>query len=72
MAVGGEDDGAIGNKTNKVYMYDPVTRTWNTISQMATARSQCFVTVVEPNQLLVVGGFVDQRTKDGSIEIAYF
>ena len=72
VAVGGEDDGAIGNKTNKVYMYDPVTRTWNTISQMATARSQCFVTVVEPNQLLVVGGFVDQRTKDGSIEIAYF
>ena len=66
LAVGGRDDSH--ERTSAVYKYDPKTRSWNVISHMTTARSLCYVAVMDTNELLVVGG---ARAGSYSVEIAH-
>ena len=69
LAVGGTDS---GNKpTTAIYMYNEATSSWNVISHMATARKNCFATILPTNQLMVVGGEIknnDRWTYSDSVE----
>ena len=62
LAVGGcESD---GSDSNNIYSYNTETNSWNVISQMSTARSQCLVTVLPDNKLMVVGGMIEDYNTD--------
>ena len=64
LAIGGGDS---GNKpTTAVYMYNPSTNSWNVISHMTTARCKSFAAVLPDNQLMVVGGEIDNKGTDSN------
>ena len=67
LAIGGRDS---NNKPiTAVYMYNPSTNSWNVISHMTTARRNCFAAVLPDNQLMVVGGAIDDKwTHSDSVE----
>ena len=67
VAVGGCDDS--NKRTTAVHIYDPNTRSWNIISHMTSARSSCYVAVMDTTELLVVSG-VGAGTDN--VEIASF
>ena len=54
VAVGGYN--RQGTKVRDVYRYDPMTNSWNTVSNMPTPRYDCLVTVLPTNEVMVVGG----------------
>ena len=54
VAVGGEDKR--NNSTAAVHKYNPTTNSWDLISNMPTARYDCFVAVLPTNEMIVVGG----------------
>ena len=54
VAVGGVDD--FDNTVPAVFKYDPSTDSWSVISNMPTARHDCFVAVLPTNMMMVVGG----------------
>ena len=60
LAIGGGDSD--GQPTTAVYMYNPSTNSWNVISHMTTARIGPFAAVLPDNQLMVVGGAIDNDT----------
>ena len=71
VAVGGCDDS--NKRTSAVYKYDPNTQSWNVISHMTTARSSCYVAVMNTSELLVVGGVgEDGFPGTNKVEIASF
>ena len=65
LAIGGEDE----NDKNKsdVYKYIPMSDSWRLVTNMPTARHQCFVAVFPSRQIVVVGGQIRQvhRSKWG-------
>jgi hypothetical protein len=60
LAVGGMES---KKSTTVVYMYSQATNSWNVISHMATARTDCFAAVFPNNQLMVVGGTTETDGK---------
>ncbi|MCG8623886.1 MAG: hypothetical protein MJE68_18075, partial [Proteobacteria bacterium] len=54
VAVGGVDD--FDNTVPAVFKYDLSTDSWSIISNMPTARHDCFVAVLPTNMMMVVGG----------------
>ena len=58
LAIGGR--GSDYKPTTAVYMYNPFTNSWNVISHMTIASSNCFAAVLPDNQLMVVGGAIDK------------
>ena len=54
LAIGGKDSDE--KPTSAINMYNPTTDSWEVISHMATARSQCIAAALPDNQLMVVGG----------------
>ena len=54
VAVGGVDD--FNNTAPAVHKYDPATDSWSVVSNMSTARHDCFVAVLPTNKMMVVGG----------------
>ena len=68
LAVGGDDSD--DKTTNTIHMYNPTTNSWEAISHMATARTQCLVVVLPHNELMVVGGDVPEIWTTDSVEFA--
>ena len=72
LAIGGEDFVGQLLPTIAVYMYNPSTNSWNVISHMTTARIRPLAAVLPDNQLMVVGGAIDNDAIRGhcdSVEI---
>ena len=70
LAIGGRDSAR--KSTTAVYMYNPSTNSWNVISHMTTARYNCHAAVLPDNQLMVVGGEIDNKlipTISDSVEL---
>ena len=69
LAVGGKD--LVYKRTSAVHMYDPSSNSWAIISHMVTPRSGCYAAAVTDNQLIVIGGYVDDDgTASDTVEIA--
>ena len=64
LTIGGMD--SIYKPVAAVYIYVPITDSWEVISRLVRARSSCFAALLPNNQLMVVGG----RTATDSVEIA--
>ena len=62
LAVGGFQ--LDGEDSNNIYSYNTKHNSWEVISQMPTARCQCLVTVLPGNQLMVVGGLIEDDITD--------
>ena len=58
LAIGGEDYSV--KATTAVYEYRSTSNSWEVISNMKTARYDCFTAVLPNNQLMVVGGRTDR------------
>ena len=69
VAVGGVD--AVYVTTSAVHKYNPTTDSWDIISNMPTARYDCFVTVLPTNEMMVVGGYTSNSLLNdtGIVEI---
>ena len=51
-----------GNQaTRPVYVLDPISRKWETVGEMAAARSSCSLVSRGRGRLMVVGGYIDPR-----------
>ena len=69
IAVGGKD--SKDNPTKDIYRYDPTTNSWEVVSQMSVARSDCLTAVLPGNKLMVVG--YTKNLKDAKkVEIGTF
>ena len=68
LAVGGRD--SRGKMTTAIHMYNPTTNSWEVISHMATPRTQCLVTVLPHNELMVVGSYTPDCVTECGVEIA--
>ena len=68
LAVGGWMES--GKATTAVYMYNSTTNSWEIISHMITDRYNCFTAVLPDNQLMVVGGRINQVSTIDSVELA--
>ena len=56
VAVGGEDT-AEYKDTSAVYKYNMISKSWDVITNMPTARNTCLVAVLPTNEMIVVGGY---------------
>ena len=65
VAVGGQDT-AKSKNTSAVYKYNMISKSWNVITNMPTARDACLVAVLPTNEMIVVGGYGE----DNIVEIA--
>ena len=68
LAVGGRD--VEGKAVATVYKYNSTTNSWDMISEMPTARFNCFVSVLPNNKMVVVGGNTDLVTSLSKVEVA--
>ena len=69
LAVEGEDSSR--RATTAVRMYNSKSKSWEVISEMSRARSNCVAAVLPSNQLMVVGGCVDgSKSLTDSMELA--
>jgi hypothetical protein len=62
VAVGGLD--AKFNTTSAIHKYNPITDSWDIISNMPTARYRCLVAVFPTNEVMVVGGMINMHDYD--------
>ena len=67
VAVGGRDSD--DKKTAVIHTYKITTNSWEPISCITTARSQCLLAVFPQNKFMVVGGHTPDNA-DNSIEVA--
>ena len=58
LAIGGEDTNE--EPATAIHMYNPTTNSWEVISHMRTPRRECIAAVLPNNQLMVVGGQIDE------------
>ena len=56
LAVGGRDKDF--RATAAIHKYNPTTNSWDHISNMPTARRNCFVAVLPTNEMMAVGGWI--------------
>ena len=68
LTVGGKDSD--NDPTTTVYVYNPSTNSWGTVSHMIKPRYYCFAAVLPNNHLIVVGGSTDGLTETDSVELA--
>ena len=68
LAIGGW--GSDGKSTTTIHMYNPTTDSWEVISHMGTPRSRCIAALLPNNQLMVVGGYIDEFETTDSVEFA--
>ena len=68
VAVGGEDN-AVSKDTSAVYKYNMISKSWDIITNMPTARRLCLVAVLPTNEMIVVGGNVGHISSN-TVEIA--
>ena len=54
LAVGGKSTN--GERSNEVRQYNPTADSWQVISQMNVARSECAAALLPDNKLMVAGG----------------
>ena len=47
--------------TTTMYAFDPTTKKWEALGEMAAARSSCSLAVLSENRVLVIGGYVEPR-----------
>ena len=66
LAVGGLDEG--NRKTSAIYLFKPVTNSWELISNMPTSQYNRLVAVFPTNKIIVVGGCT--RFKTDKVDIA--
>ena len=70
LSIGGENSEEY-RPTNAVHLYDPIIDSWKIISHMSMARYNCFVAVLPPSQLMVIGGITNVASNaTAEIEIA--
>ena len=55
---------------SEIYVYCPFTNSWEVIGHIPSGRFTCFAAVLSDNQLMIVGGFTDNRTAHDSVEFA--
>ena len=65
VAVGGEDT----MSTSAVYKYNMISKSWDVITNMPTARYYCLVAVLPTNEMIVVGGIIRYNSSN-IVEIA--
>ena len=68
VAVGGWDT-AEDKNTSAVYKYNMISKSWDVITNMPTARRFCLVAVLPTNEMIVVGGIVGYNSSN-IVEIA--
>ena len=68
LAIGGKDSDE--KPTTAVHMYNPTTDSWEVISHMGTPRYNCIAAVLPDDQLMVVGGYINETATTDSIEFA--
>ena len=68
LAIGGDDSS--GKPITTIHMYNPTADKWEVISNMYTARSNCYAATLPDNQLIVVGGVTEQGKGTDSVEQA--
>ena len=54
LAIGGKDTDY--KETQNIHRYDSATNSWEVVSKMLVARSQCLTAVLPDNKVMVVGG----------------
>ena len=59
VVASGLDEG--DQTTRPVYVLDPISRKWETVGEMAAARSSCSLVWRGRGRLMVVGGYIDPR-----------
>ena len=67
LAIGGKDTN--NKETQNIRRYYPATNSWEVVSKMLVARSECLPAVLPDNKLMVVGGYSDNLK---AAEIATF
>ena len=67
LIIGGQH--ADKKESDTIYMYNPVTYSWDTVGRMASSRYRCLVTVLPGNRLVVVGGTSDSCEETDTVEI---
>ena len=69
LAVGGKDH--LRDLTSNIYSYNPVTDSWDAITEMKNKRFACFAVNLREQCLIVVGGYPDTTSlnKTDSVEI---
>ena len=55
---------------SEIYVYCPLTNTWEVIGHIPIGRFTCFAAVLSNNQLMIVGGYTDNKTAHDSVEFA--
>ena len=68
LIVGGQH--ADKKESDTIYMYNPVTYSWDAVGRMASSRYRCLVPVLPGNRLVVVGGTTDGCEETDTVEIA--
>ena len=69
LAIGGKDSN--NDLMTDIHMYNPSTNSWEVFGHMVKPRRKSYVAVLPDNQLVVVGGFIDNAgTKTDAVEIA--
>ena len=68
LAVGGCDEDF--KATAAIHKYNPITNSWDHISNMTTARYRCLVAVLPTNEMMVVGGDIFPSRDTDKVEIA--
>ena len=68
LAVGGRESAS--KSTTAVYKYNVITRCWEVISHMTSARHLCFAAVLPGNRLMVAGGESDKLENITTVEVA--
>ena len=68
LAVGGMTVGNEGVPCQEVRQYNPTTNTWQVISQMNVAHSECAIALLPDSKLMVLGGIAngDERLIEGA------
>ena len=55
---------------SEIYTYCPLTDAWEVVGHMPVGRFTCFAAVLSSDQLMVVGGYTDNKTAHDSVEFA--
>lgn len=69
LAVGGKEKN--GSPSSAVFVYDEVTATWIEIGHLEIPRSSCFAVSLSRNEVMVVGGLVDDEGKKPTASVEF-
>ncbi len=53
--------------TSTIFVFDPTSKEWEALGEMAAARSSCSLAVLSEREVLVAGGYVNPRSWQGSL-----